>query len=125
MKLIYMTFVIAMVGNNSFAQPQRKSLEEISTEMNKALPEVYDQVTKLMRTTVENNNINYHFLIDADKKDFAWALPKVRSQILSNVCKNVRQKTILTSYRANIVYSYENVKGQALGEFMVKTDQCQ
>ncbi|WPU66649.1 hypothetical protein [Peredibacter starrii] len=92
--------------------------------MNKELPEIYDHMTKLMRTSVENNNFKYQFLINADQKEYNWALPKVRSQILSNICKNSRQKAILKNYSANIVYSYENVKGQSLGEFMVKPDHC-
>ena len=92
--------------------------------MNKDLPEIYDHMTKLMRTSVENNNLKYQFLINADQKEYNWALPKVRTQILANICKNARQKAILKNYRANIVYSYENVKGQSLGEFMVRPDHC-
>lgn len=125
MKLIYMTFAISILGSNSFAQSARPSLEDISKELNKTLPEVFDPVTKLMRTTVENNNLKYNFLLDADQKEYSWALPKVRAQILSTICNKSREKTILKNYKANIVYSYENVKGQSLGEFMVKPEHCQ
>lgn len=121
MKMLFLT--MTLLSTASFAQ-SRPTLEEVSKEMNKDLPEIYDHMTKLMRTSVENNNLKYQFLINADQKEYNWALPKVRTQILSNICKNSRQKAILKNYRANIVYSYENVKGQSLGEFMVKPDHC-
>lgn len=119
--MVYLT--LALLSTVSFGQT-RPTLEEISKEMNKDLPEIYDHMTKLMRTSVENNNIKYQFLINADQKEYNWALPKVRTQVLNNICKNSRQRTILKNYQANIVYSYENVKGQSLGEFMVRPDHC-
>lgn len=122
MKMVYLT--LALLSTVSYGQ-SRPTLEEISKEMNKDLPEIYDHMTKLMRTSVENNNLKYQFLINADQKEYTWALPKVRSQILGNICKNSRQKAVLKNYQANIVYSYENVKGQSLGEFMVKPSHCQ
>ena len=124
MKLIYTTIAFLILAGACFAQSPRPSLEEISKEINKDLPQVYDPVTKLMRTTVENNSLKYHFLLDADQKEYSWAMPKVRTQVLSTICSKPREKTVLKNYRVNILYSYENVKGQSLGEFMVKPEQC-
>ncbi len=100
------------------------TLEETSNKLNKDLPEVYDPVTKLRTTTVENNNIIYNFLVDANQKEYDWAMPKVRNQVMSTICSKSRERTILKGHKANIVYRYENVKGQSLGEFMIKPEQC-
>lgn len=100
------------------------NLEEYSVKINKDLPEKYDSITKLRKTTVENNNLIYNFLVDADQGEFDWAMPKVKSQVMSTICTKGRDKTALHQYNANIVYRYENVKGQALGEFMVRPEHC-
>lgn len=117
MKLLIITILFASLAH-------AETLEDYSREMNKSLPEVYDPVTKLMRTTVENNNFKYHFLLDANHAEYAWALPKVKAQILKTICSKNSEKKILKGFKGNIVYSYENVKGQSLGEFMVKPDHC-
>lgn len=121
MKYLFLTLLFL---SQVSAQNSRPSLTEFSNEVNKSLPEVYDSVTKLMKTTVENNNFKYNFIIDADQKEYAFAMPKVREQILKTICSKRTEKTILKSYRAHIIYSYENVKGQSLGEFMVRPDYC-
>lgn len=99
-------------------------LQDFSKKLNQDLPEVYDPVTKLMRTTVENDNMVYHFLVDANQKQYDWAMPKVKEQVLKSVCKNQNQKMILTQYKVGIVYRYENTKGQSLGEFLVRPEHC-
>lgn len=99
-------------------------LEEISGKVNKDLPEVYDHATKLMRTTVENGYFVYQFLVDANKEEFAAAVPKVRAQVMSTICRHSRERTILIQHRSSIVYRYENGKGQSLGEFMIPRDHC-
>ena len=77
-----------------------------------------------MRTTVENNNVIYHFLVNATQKENDWVMPKVKERVLLTICSNKNQKHILTSYRANVVYRYENVKGQFLGEFLIPPERC-
>ena len=114
--------IILMILMMGFAHAQ--TLERISTDLNHKLPEVYDSVTKLMRTSVEHNNLKYSFLLDASHKEYRWAMPKVREQVMKNVCKNERERFILKKLNANIVYSYENTKGQSLGEFMIKPSDC-
>lgn len=100
------------------------SLEELSRSVNKDLPEVYDPVTKLMRTTVENNYFKYHFIVAATKVEFEGAIPKVKAQILKTICSHRREKMILSGHKAPILYSYENVQGQSLGEFVVSPGFC-
>ena len=78
-----------------------------------------------MRTTVENGSFVYHFIVGAGKEEYAVAMPKVRTQVMSTVCKHNREKTILVKYQSNVVYRYENVKGQSLGEFMIPSGHCQ
>jgi hypothetical protein len=108
----------------SAVQASSVGLAEISAHMNKSLPEVYDPVTKLISTSVENNNFKYHFVLKANFKEYSWALPKVRARILETVCSKTRERMLLKQHRANLVYSYENVEGQLLGQFMVKPEQC-
>lgn len=108
----------------AFAQGLRPTLEEYSLRLNKELPEVYDPVTKLLKTTVENNNLIYHFIVDANHAEFNWAFPKVKTQILKTVCANSREKFVFKELKANLVYRYENVKGQSMGEFMVRPEHC-
>ena len=104
-----------------FANP---ALEALTVKVNKDLPEVYDHATKLMRTTVENSNFKYHFIVGATKLEFAEAYPKVKVQILKTICSHSRERNILKVHRAGILYSYESVKGESLGQFLVKPDHC-
>lgn len=113
-----------LMNFNLYAQPQGLDLAGYSKEMNKSLPEVYDHATKLLRSSVENQNFSYHFLLRATKAEYDQALPHVKRQILKSVCTNSRDKIILHKYQANIVYRYENEKGQSLGEFMVSPSFC-
>jgi hypothetical protein len=116
-KLILFLFSVQLM-----ARPE--SLQELSHKVNKELPEVYDHATKLMRTTVENNHFKYHFIVGGTKAEFEFAYPKVKAQVLKTICSHSREKFILTSHKAGIIYSYENVRGQSLGEFMVRPDFC-
>jgi hypothetical protein len=77
-----------------------------------------------MRTSVENNHLNFDFIVIASREEFANAFPKVRSQILSTICRQKREGTALRQYKANVVFRYESEKGQSLGTFMVKPDHC-
>lgn len=101
------------------------SLEEVSVKLNKDLPENYDQVTRLRKTTVENNHLIYNFLLNADQAEFDRALPKVKAQVMKTICSKPREKQILKGHKASIVYRYENLKGQSLGEFMIAPSHCQ
>lgn len=100
------------------------SLEEFSKKVNGNLPEIYDPVTKLMRSTIENNLFVYHFLVDATPEEFKTAFPKVQSQIRSSACRLKTERTVLTQYKTGIEYRYENVKGQSLGSFIIRPDFC-
>jgi uncharacterized membrane protein YkoI len=117
--------VLTFLSFSSWGQMIQRDLRDVSQELNKTLPEVYDHATKLMKTTVENNNLFYHFILNANQAEYDFALPKVRNQILSTICSKARERTILKNYKANIVYRYEDVKGLSLGEFMVKPEHCQ
>ena len=112
-----------LISFSAFAQTS-PTLEQYSHKLNQSLPEVYDPVTKLLRTTVENQQVVYHFLVDATVSESTWALPKVKSQVLSSVCQNAHQKNILKHFRAAIIYRYENVKGQSLGELLISPAYC-
>lgn len=100
------------------------SLEEYSKNLNKELPEVYDRITKLITTTVEHHDLTYHFVIDVSQKEYQWAMPKVKEQVLKTICSQGRERSVLLRHRASLIYSYENVKGQSLGKFMVKPEHC-
>lgn len=100
------------------------TLEKVSSDVNKNLPEVYDPITKLVSTSVEHHHFKYHFIVDATEKEFQEALPKVKAQVLKTICQNSVSRSVLTEHKATIVYSYENVKGQTLGQFLVKPPHC-
>lgn len=121
MKKFLLCFLISL---SSYAQVARPTLTELSSTINKSLPETWDHATKLLRTTVENNNIFYHFVLKASEEEYKWALPKVKAQVLRTICSKSREKSILKDYQANIVYKYESEKGLTLGEFMIKPDHC-
>lgn len=106
------------------AQVQGKNLKAYSEEINRTLPVVYDRITKLKTTTVENNDLSYHFLIDVTEKEFEETVPKVKGQVLGSICSRSQERIVFQQYKANIIYRYENVKGQSLGEFMVRPDHC-
>lgn len=122
MKIYLMLLVLLSL--HAYSSPQSTSLEDVSRKVNVTLPEVYDSITKLVTTSVENQNFKYHFLVDATEKEFLKALPKVKTQVLKSICKNSITRSILKDHKANIVYSYENTKGQSLGQFMVKPGHC-
>ncbi|MFL5783175.1 MAG: hypothetical protein ACJ76H_01115 [Bacteriovoracaceae bacterium] len=118
-----MNFLVMLFVYSAFAQTP-PTLETLSEKINEDLPEVIDRMTKIRKTTVENNHLTYHVLVDATPAESATALPKVKQQILSTICSNKRQRMALMELNAPIVYRYENVKGQSVGEFMVPADLC-
>jgi hypothetical protein len=103
---------------------EKVTLIEFSRMHNKELPQVYDPITKLVRTSVENNNLTYHFIVIAKKEEFDSSFPKVKQQVLKTVCSRPREKQVVKSYNANIIYSYENEKGMFLNQFMIKAGFC-
>lgn len=119
-----LAIILFTTSISAFSQMVKPTLDEVSTKLNADLPEVYDHVTKLRKTTVENNNLIFNFLIDANQKEYDWAMPKVRTQVMSTICSKSRERTVFKVHNANIVYRYENVKGQSLGEFMIRPDHC-
>ncbi len=121
---ILITIIYSFIFTTQFASAVKDNLEAYSRNINKSLPEVFDHATKLMRTRAENNHLNFDFIVRADKEEFAFAFPKVRSQVLGSICKKSRERTALQRYQASVVYRYENEKGQTLGEFMVKPNHC-
>lgn len=122
-KILWIVYVsLSLTG--AWAQVNRPTLNDLSQKMNKELPEVWDHVTKLMSTTVENNNFYYHFKLNATQAEYDKFMPKVKAQVLSSVCSKAREKVLLRDYRANLIYRYESVKGISLGEFMIKAEHC-
>lgn len=121
LKLAIILFTTSL---SAFSQGMKPTLDEVSHALNKDLPEIYDPVTKLRKTTVENNHLIFNFLIDANQKEYDWAMPKVKKQVMSTICSKSRERTIFKVHNANIVYRYENVKGQSLGEFMIRPEHC-
>lgn len=120
-KIIFAGLLISL---KVFAQAPRPTLKDTSAEVNKSLPQIYDHATKLTATTIENNNIIYHFIVGATQKEFDNALPKVKAQVQSTICSKRVEKSILMDHKANIVYRYESDRGNSLGEFMLKPEQC-
>lgn len=115
-------FLLFFLAASAYSQV---TLEDVSARINKSLPENYDPVTRLRRTTVENQYLIFHFLLDAEKSEYQWALPKVKTQVLKTICSQSREGSVLKVQKASVVYRYENVKGQSLGEFLVTPAHCQ
>ena len=99
-------------------------LKSYSEKVNQSLPEVYDHITKLRTTSVQNNNFYFHFLVKATQAEFFQFVPRVKTQVLKTICSQSRGGTILKHYKSNLIYQYENEKGQSLGEFMVQPNHC-
>ena len=118
------TLLFLLISIPTLAQTGSPDLKAYSVNMNKSLPEIFDHATKLMTTTVENNNFYYHFMLKATREEFAGALPKVQNQVLKTICTQSRERPILVRYKANLIYRYENDKGQSLGEFMIQPSHC-
>lgn len=121
LSLITLSLLFSM---SLMAEVKPLSLKEYSEKINKALPAVYDPVTKLIASSVENESLVYHFILAATRVEFSKALPQVRSSVLKSVCSNPREKLVLKEYKANLIYRYESVSGESLGEFMVRPEHC-
>ena len=85
-----MKILLFLMALHSIAQSTNTEIQAYSLKINKTLPEVYDHVTKLISTTVENNNFYYHFHLKATRKEFTEAKPKAQAQILKTVCSQPR-----------------------------------
>lgn len=118
-----MNFLFAFLTTFVFATAP--SLGEYSAKINSGLPETYDRVTKLLKTSVENDDLVFHFVILATKDEFAATHGKVKAQVLSTICRHDREGKVLRQLRKAVIYRYENEKGQALGEFMVRPAHCE
>lgn len=64
-----MKILLFLMALHSFAQSPHPEVQAYSLKINKTLPEVYDHATKLISTTVENNNFYYHFRLKATRKE--------------------------------------------------------
>lgn len=115
--------LIFFLSASLFAQV-KPGLEEISTKLNKELPEIYDHATKLMGTTVSNGHLVYHFLVNITQEEYDAFSPKVKAQMLKSSCSDKTKRMLLNEYKANLVFRYVNTKGQSLGEFMIRADHC-
>lgn len=120
-----MKILLFLLALNSFAQSTNPEAQAYSLKINKTLPEVFDHATKLMSTTIENNNFYYHFQLKATRHEYTVAKPKVEAQVLKTICSQPRERTILQKYKANLIYRYENDQGLSLGEFMIRPSHCQ
>jgi len=72
----------ALLTLNAYAQAPTPDLKEFSAVINKDLPEVYDHATKLMSSTLEKKYFNYHFILNATREVYSWAMPKVQCKFL-------------------------------------------
>lgn len=116
---------ILLISNQSgHSEPTAPSLEEVSEKVNMNLPEIYDPITKLIKTSIINNTFYYHFLLGATRAEYKQAESKVRGQILKTICSKSTEKLILLKHKANIVYQYETPHGESLGQFMIKPEHC-
>ena len=107
------------------ASAQTPKLSEYSAKINSELPETYDKVTKLLKTTVENDDLVFHFIVLATKEEFSATHGKVKAEILRTICRHGREGRVLRELRKAVIYRYENEKGQALGELMVRPAHCE
>jgi hypothetical protein len=121
MKLLLVAIACASFTALASARPK---LEEVSKQLNQGLPKVYDSITRLRSTSVKDKYFYYHFEVGVSKEEFDLAFPKVQGQILSSVCSQRPERSILLDYQVPIVYSYESLKGQSLGQFMVRPEHC-
>lgn len=120
---LFILFILLI--SSAIAQPDRPTISEVSKNLNKELPQVYDHATKLMTTTVENNNFIYHFTLRATEIEYKMALPKVKSQILSTICSKKRERSLFEDHKVGLVYRYESERGTTLGEFLVRPEHCE
>lgn len=118
--MVYLALIFSL---SLFAQTP--SLEMYSQKINADLPENYDKITRLRKTTVENDELVFHFLVLATKEEFSTAFPKVKDQVLRTICRHSREGRVLRELKAPVIYRYENEKGQSLGEFVVRPGHCQ
>ena len=117
-----MVYLALFFSLSLFAQTP---LHERAELINKDLPENYDKITRLRKTTVENDELVFHFIVLATTEEFSMAFPKVKEQVLRTICRQSREGRVLRELKAPVIYRYENEKGQALGEFVVRPGHCQ
>jgi len=100
------------------------TIQDFSTKLNKSLPEVYDSITKLERTSVEGDFLVYHFTVDLSQSMFTEHVGKMKNRAEQSSCKNKNTHYVLTKLNKPILYKYENLKGQSLGQFQLAARRC-
>jgi hypothetical protein len=123
LRLVFAAILI-ISGQAGLLEATSPSLEEVSEKVNKKLPEIYDPITKLIKTSIINNSFYYHFLVGATRLEYKQAESKVRAQIKKTICSKSFERAILLEHKANIVYQYETPNGESLGQFMIKPEHC-
>lgn len=117
-----MKILITLLFGFSFTA--EASLIAYSEKLNRSLPENLDSITQLRKTSVQNNYLYYHFIVQATQVEYSNVIEKVKAQNLKAVCKQSRELIVFKTYKASLVYRYENEKGQSLGEFMIQPGHC-
>lgn len=100
------------------------TLTDLSQKVNKDLPVIYDHATKLMKTSVENDQFVYHYIIGGTQEEFDRALPMVKARIFKSACTDKVTKSVLVDLKKSLIYRYESHKGLTLGQFMISPDYC-
>lgn len=99
-------------------------LKDFSNKLNRNLPEVYDSITKLERTSVEGEFLVYQFVVDINEEQFKQNIEKIKKNAIVNSCTNKNTLHVVEKLKKSLLYRYENLKGQSLGQFQILSGTC-
>jgi uncharacterized membrane protein YvbJ len=103
-----------------------KALTEIASEINKTLPMMLDQDTRMDNTiAMPDKTLAYNYtLVNLEKKDIN--INELREFIEPNVINNIKTHPDMKLYRENnatLVYNYKDKKGAFLLKIIVSPDK--
>jgi|GEM_PF-4964693 len=108
-------------------KPTDVQLNAIASELNKSLPMMIDQDTKLKTTVGINGAMKYFYdLVNYSKDDFDTAATKTALQpiVTKSACTNPDSRKLLNS-NVDMEYIYSDYQSQYLFSFVVSKKICE
>lgn len=119
-------FVIAFFGTRMlfFGSNADSELQQVSDEMNKTMPILVDSETRLDKSSVSGDTLQYHYtLVNVTKENPSRDLTEAKAFMTSNASKNLEQSAEMKLYREKSVplqYIYNDKNGKLLFDFTVR-----
>jgi hypothetical protein len=96
-------------------------------ELNKGLPKMVDEITRLDSITAEGHSLKYNYTlvtVKIDDIDVNKFNKSMRSSLLKKICGDADLKTVFKQGANSIIFSYRDIKGNGITDVVITAADC-